>query len=606
MLEAENGETLLDILERERIEIRSDCGGKGKCGKCGVLVDNARHVKPLNEAGGHMLESGKNGRTFRLACQTRVTGDIALEIPRFYFQLSDNQSKTRINKRFPVNHGVRRWILPAEKARNRSSARPPNLKTRIQERVFQTHGLNVRFDSPHAVRELSRVSAGDEMTLVCRDGEAISALSGVKERSLGFAADIGTTTIAVYLCDMRTGDVLTALADTNPQGRYGGDVVTRIGSANLTSTAPAALQNLAVGGVNALMRECLTQAGADENDVDAVAVTGNTVMLHLFSGLSPSSIGVYPYTPVVSRFPDYTASDLGLELRGGVPVRIMPAVSGFVGGDAIAAALAAGIRRSEEICLIADLGTNGELILGNKDGLWAASCATGPAFEGGHIACGMRAAPGAAYHFDIDSSGRIVYETIGASHAPPIGICGSGLIDAIAVLLRTGRVLPSGAFADSRPEHRARPGGRKITLIPSQSEPENEIYLTLKDIRQIQLAKAALSSGIKMLMKKSGISKIDRTILTGAFGVAFNQENAAAIGMLPPEAVYRKIVSAENLAGEGAVRVLLDADADREAFVLADAVQYVEISAEPGFADQFVADLSFPEPSEKRKKTCAF
>ncbi len=604
ILETEYGEILLDVLEREHIDIRSDCGGKGRCGKCGVFIEPGGHVKSLSDAEDPPPEVEKNGKTFRLACRTRITGDITLEIPRFYSRLSDNQSKTRIKKRFTANNGFKRMLLAAEKPLNRISCGSSNLKARIEERVFQACGERIRLDSVHAIREFSKIPADREVTLVFRGSDIVSATPGRRERSLGFAADIGTTTVVVYLCDMITGDVLAAAADTNPQRRYGEDVISRIDASNSGPAVLPVLQNLIVNKINELIKDCLEQADAACDDVDAASVTGNTVMLHLFSGLSPAGIGTYPYSPVVSTFPEFTASDLGLELKKGIPVRIMPVVSGFVGADAVAAALAADVLRSDDICLIADLGTNGELILGNKEGIWAASCATGPAFEGGHIACGTRAVPGSVRRFDIDSSGRIVYETIGTSDEFPIGVCGSGLIDAVAVLLKQGRILPSGRITGDFQDTQAGPPDRKIILIPRTSESEHEIYLTLKDIRQVQLAKAALSSGIKTLLKKSGVSKIDKTVFTGAFGAAFNPDNAAAVGMLPPEAFYGEVVSEENLAGEGAVRVLLDVAADKEAFALADQIQYVEISAEPGFADQFVADLTFPDPVEARNKQC--
>jgi uncharacterized 2Fe-2S/4Fe-4S cluster protein (DUF4445 family) len=282
-----------------------------------------------------------------------------------------------------------------------------------------------------------------------------------------------------------------------------------------------------------------------------------------FCGPSPYGLGVFPYFPLTLTPPVFSAGDLGLATDPAVPVFLMPVVSGFVGGDTMAAILADRPHERDDISLIVDIGTNGEVVLGNREGLWVTSCATGPALEGAQISCGMRAVSGAIHRaWPDEKRSRVAYEVLGnEGKNRPMGICGSGIIDAIAAMRQIGAILPNGRLDETF--HGVASDetgiGRYYTLADeNQTATGSDISVTLKDVRQIQLAKGALSTGIEFLMRKAGIGKIDRTVLTGAFGARFNWKNALAIGMLPPVVAQGEVIPKDNLAGVGVVMALLD------------------------------------------------
>ncbi|WP_054700390.1 ASKHA domain-containing protein [Desulfosarcina cetonica] len=351
--------------------------------------------------------------------------------------------------------------------------------------------------------------------------------------------DLGTTSVAGYLCDLTSGRLLAADACVNPQRRFGEDVISRICRINEKDTYLDQFQRLAAGGVDFILQRCLKQAGASIDAIDEIALCGNTTMQQVFAGLHPHGLGSYPYFPLTLIPPLASAGDLGLSCASTVPVFLMPVVSGFVGGDTMAAILADRPHERDEVTLIVDIGTNGELVLGSRKGLWVTSCATGPALEGAQISCGMRAVSGAIHRMWPDAdNGRVTYDVLGEENGiKPMGICGSGIIDAIASMRHLGIILPSGRLdaADERVVRDDQGVGRSYTIVDrQQTATGSDISVTLKDIRQIQLAKGALCVGIEFLMRKAGIEKIDRTVLTGAFG-------AISTGKMPwPSACFRR------------------------------------------------------------------
>lgn len=475
----------------------------------------------------------------------------------------------------------------------------PNLSDWIENRAREATGKKIRTQNLHALRQLSQPERiFGELTLVRHAQKGVSAvLSGRRKKSLGVAVDIGTTTVGVYLCDFHSGEILAADASANPQRRFGADVISRIAMANENSSGLETLKNLITHKINHLIGNCLEYAGATREDIDEVVIVGNSVMEQIFAGFHPHSLGVSPYLPTARTFPDFYAGDLGLEISPGTNVHLFPLISGFVGGDAVGVILAVQPHKSDKICLIVDIGTNGEVILGNRNGLWATSCATGPALEGAHISCGVRALTGAVSMVDIEpNTGVIDYQVIGKENTVPFGICGSGIIDAIAAMRRANWVLPSGRFNEdiSNIITDEQGFGTKVVLVPNKATVGKEIAITLKDIRQVQLAKAALSIGIEFLMRKAGITRIDRTILTGAFGAKFNWKSAADIGMLPPKAVANEVSLTENLAGIGAILALLDKNRRTEAVELSRHIRILELAGEPDFAERFAFATSFP------------
>jgi uncharacterized 2Fe-2S/4Fe-4S cluster protein (DUF4445 family) len=425
-------------------------------------------------------------------------------------------------------------------------------------------------------------------------------LKGRQTTSLGFAVDLGTTSVAGYLCDLKSGRVLTADACINPQRRFGEDVISRISRINAKDDGLDELQHLAAESINILITRCLERVGAPYEDIDEVAVCGNTTMEQVFGGLHPYGLGVFPYLPLTLTPPVLNAEELGLATDPAVPVFLMPVVSGFVGGDTMAAILADRLHEREEITLIVDIGTNGEVVIGNRQGLWVTSCATGPALEGAQISCGMRAVSGAIHRaWPAEDLDHIAYEVLGnEGKNRPMGICGSGIIDAIAALRQIGIILPNGRLNETIDGVTSDDTGigRHYTIAgKDQSATGRDISVTLKDIRQIQLAKGALYTGIEFLMRKAGIQKIDRTILTGAFGARFNWKNALAIGMLPPVVAQGVVIPKDNLAGVGVVMALLDKKLRSEARTLCRRIRCLELASEPDFAMNFARATGFPE-----------
>jgi len=437
-----------------------------------------------------------------------------------------------------------------------------------------------------------------DFTLVVHADSGIHRiLEGRQPTSLGFAVDLGTTSVAGYLCDLATGELLAADACVNPQRRFGEDVISRISRINENEEQLEQMQHLAVEGINLLMARCLEKVAANTQDIDEVAVCGNTTMQQIFTGLHPYRLGVFPYFPLTLTPPVANAGELGLSVDPAVPVFLMPVISGFVGGDTMAAILADRPHERDETTLIVDIGTNGEVVLGNREGLWVTSCATGPALEGAQISCGMRAVSGAIHRVRPDGGG-IAYEVMGNARNRPMGICGSGIIDAVAALHQLGIILPNGRLNEARPGVTSDDTGvgRHFTIAAGdRTATGSDIRVTLKDVRQIQLAKGALRTGIEFLMRRAGIDRVDRTILTGAFGARFNWQNALSMGMLPQVVAEGEVAPMENLAGVGVVTALLDKNVRAEARELCRRIRYLELAADPEFAMAFAKATAFPE-----------
>lgn len=423
------------------------------------------------------------------------------------------------------------------------------------------------------------------------------------KRCLGLAVDLGTTTIAGYLCDLRRGDIISSSATINPQRRYGDDVISRINMAGEGKGSLKKLQGLALDAISYLADTCLKEVKGSRNDLYAVTVAGNTTMEHILAGFDVSGLGRTPFTPATYSEISLTAADLNLDFIPETRFVIMPIIEAFVGGDTLACVLADKPYLKDEITLIVDLGTNGELVLGNRNGMWSTSCATGPALEGAQLSCGMRATLGAISACSIDpGSSRFTYTTIGDDNSqPPLGFCGSGILDLVAAMIRSGAVKSRGNFNKDFPGYTPDKNGgpSKMVLIGEQDNPAHvEIFVSQHDIRQVQLAKAAVITGIRSLMEKVGVKRIDRTILTGAFGNAFDWKSAVTIGMLPELELLGEVSSRDNLAGEGAVMALLDRDTRKEAEEIKNKTQYMNLAEQPNFMERFVENTGFSEAED--------
>ncbi len=596
------GQKVWEVLAGGEV-LASDCGGKGRCGKCLVRLFPPGSAAPPTAAEREFLRGDELAQGLRLACLTVISGDLEVTIPRPDEFLEDSP-KQDLTGEFPVDPAVRR--LPLSLGTNLEITPPgPDLLSQVSDLIKKVSGEDLVIKERDMLGALGHPATyRGEITLVGHRKCGLTAvIHGRRFESFGFAFDIGTTTVAAYLCDLRTGRIAAAAASTNPQRAYGEDVISRIAFAGEREDGLPILQGLIVAEMNGLMNRCLTRAGITREEIDEVVVAGNTAMGHLVAGIHPYGLGVAPYLPVTRGPLDIRAGDLGLNLGRSVNVHILPVVSGFVGGDTVAAVVAARLGEGEADELLIDIGTNGELVVGNNRGLYAASCATGPALEGAHISAGMRAAPGAIDRVVIDEGDYSVdVTTIGGGDHAPRGICGSGIIDAVAELLKKGIMSSNGRLNVGFPG--VIPGasglGEGFVLASAGKERGNKaVSISISDIRQVQLAKGALSAGIKMLMKKARIDGLKRIIFTGAFGARFNWRNALTIGMLPALSPGTEVVVRDNLAGLGAVEVLLDWRKRRAAEDLARKIAFLELAGEADFPAEYIGSLDFPDQARK-------
>jgi uncharacterized 2Fe-2S/4Fe-4S cluster protein (DUF4445 family) len=423
-------------------------------------------------------------------------------------------------------------------------------------------------------------------SVVLRESEVI-ALDAPSTRWIGLAVDIGTTKIAVYLVDMKSGDVAASSGLMNPQISYGEDVVSRIYTAGKSAGNAEKLQALLVDALNSSVAALCAEIGSDLSHIADAVIVGNTAIHHLFLRLPVQQLGLVPYVPAVRSAVDIKARDIGLKMAPGGYVHMLPNVAGYVGADHVAMLLATEIHKRKGVTLALDIGTNTEICLNCNGKMKSVSCASGPAFEGAHIQFGMRAAKGAIERVRLSGS-RVEIQTIGGG--APVGICGSGLLDGIAQMLQNGVIDSSGRMLD-HPLVRKRNDRREFVLVERPGE--EDITISQKDVRELQAAKAAIRLGIQALLEDAGIveADIDRVIIAGAFGTFIDVQSAIVIGMLPPLPLER-FQQIGNAAGTGARMALISQDCRRTARAIAEKDGYIELATIPDFNDKFAAASS--------------
>ena len=418
-----------------------------------------------------------------------------------------------------------------------------------------------------------------------RDGVVID-VAAAGARTLGLAVDLGTTNVAGFLVDLRTGARLASLGIENPQSMWGADLISRINYAIRDAAAAEELRTAAASAVNVLAADLCRAVGAVRTQIVDVAVCGNTAMHHLLLGLPVRQLGRAPFVAAVRASDDVHARDLGLDVAAGAYVHLAPNVGGFVGGDHVTALLASEERwQGVRTALVMDIGTNTEISLIHDGRFLSASCPSGPALEGGHIACGMRAAAGAIERVAL-RDGRIVVQTIGEEE--PVGLCGSGVLDALAVLLQAGIIDARGRIAARHADVRTEEGVRQVVLAPG-------VHFTQGDVRAVQLAKAAIRVGVELLADEAGLAEadIDRFIIAGAFGAYIDVGSGVATGLFP-DLPRERFEQVGNAAGVGVRRMLASRGARARAAELARACRYVELSSRSDFQRRFLRQISFP------------
>jgi len=581
------GSTVLAAAHSVGVELASTCGGRGTCGCCRIrIVDGA--VTPLTENERQRLTAAELDAGERLACQTVLAADARIEIP--------SSSLTTTQRLQLEGHEIEVALDPAV-VRVEVELAPPTIHdlradaTRLLDELEPDHptiGLPVLAELSPRLRELLWSAA----VAVHRPANEIVAVQPAGTLPLGLAVDVGTTKLAAYVVDLETGETLARGGVLNPQIATGEDVLSRIASANTDPGEHRSLQQAVVEAVTHLAENLCDEIGACLEELVDVVVVGNTAMHHLFAGLPVRQLGEAPYVAATSAALDIPATDVGLFVATGARLYSPPLIAGYVGADHVAMLLASGVAETDATVLALDIGTNTEISLACGGRLWSCSTASGPAFEGAHISNGMRAAPGAIerVHF---RDGRFLVQTVG--DRPPVGLCGSGILDAVAEGVRAGIIDPRGALSKSHPlvvPHNGRPA---CLLVPAADAGHHrDIFLTRSDVGEIQLAKGAIHAGIEVLLAAAGIDvgELEEVVVAGAFGTYLDVRSAIRIGLLPelPEEHVRQV---GNAAGAGARQLLLSRERRARAVELARSANYLELTTHPEFADHFVAGMGF-------------
>ena len=588
------GVTVFEAASWNGVAIDSTCGGHGTCRKCKVRI--VAGEVPVSRLDPRAFDADRLRQGWRLACLAQATGDLTVEVPPLVTR--PKAATVGVGRQVILRPAVqKRYLEPAE----------PSLadQTPDVERIVRAlDDLEVTPDL-HVHQRAGRVlrAAGFKVTAVVVGTALIDVEPGdTTARRYGIAYDLGTTTVVATLLDLATGAPAAVASMLNLQQPYGADVISRISAAMLDPAALDRLRDAARDTLARLTGEVCARAGVAPEEVYEIALAGNATMVHLALGIDPEPLGVAPFVMAARSFPELLAADLGVPVHPRARAVVLPALGAYVGGDVVAGALAAGMDRDRRLRLLIDVGTNCEIVLGNADRLLATAAPAGPAFEGAQIRCGMRAAPGAIETVRIDpAAGRVELGVIG--DAAPAGLCGSGLVDAVAELRRTGLVDASGRLADPDAARRVSPAlaerlatvdGERVFLLtgPDAAEP---VYLSQRDIRELQFAKGAIATGWRLLLEEYGAAESDirQVLLAGSFGSYLSPASAIRIGLVPALAPTR-IVSAGNVAGEGAKLALLSAQERAGALALLEEVRYVELSDRPDFNDRFVGELAFP------------
>ena len=561
-IEVENGTSVLEAEIRAGLRPDAPCGGLGKCGKCLVKI---------------------NGEVVK-ACQVRIGEGETCVVETLDKAGSEKILTDGFNREVVFAPGLRMAQVELEKA-------PPGEKRSDWQRLLDALVEKDSDVEPERMEvdlklagELYGMRRESDDWYVIYSGRRILEMRKEAGRRCLAAFDIGTTTIAGYLLDGEDGRTLAVESRMNPQAQYGADVIMRANYALEHGTD--ALSRCIREAVNEMLGVLAGDAGISREDIFQVCIVGNTCMHHLFLGIFPASLVHAPYTPAVSERLVLNAGDYGLDVQRKAELIMLPDIAGYVGADTCGCLLALRQDLKDEISLMIDIGTNGEMVLGNRDRLVTCSTAAGPAFEGAKIECGMRGAVGAVDHVKYET-GKWNYTTVG--NQPAVGLCGSGLIDLVAGLLDAGMLDENGALSSGQEKQGV------FMLVPlEQAGNERGVYLTQKDIGEVQLAKAAIAAGIQMLMERLGVTEdeISSVYIAGAFGNYMDPVSAGRIGLIPP-ALVRKVKPVGNAAGEGAKIALVNEKEMLEMDELVRKIDFVELAASTDFQDYFIDELGF-------------
>lgn len=618
--EVDEGITLLDAARHLGVDIESICGGKGTCGKCKVRIEEGyfekdamdsrmSHLTPLTEVEKKFIKLDE-GPNMRLACAAELKGDVLVFVPE----------KSRAGKQI-VRKAAKELSIKLDPAVKKYyiELKQPSLHDMTvgdYERVIETlksqyglEGLTMDYITMKSLQNILRKGNWSITVSVWMGREIIKVEPGFVESSYGLAVDIGTTTVVGYLCDLNTGKVINTESMMNPQVPYGEDVMSRITYAMMNPDGLERMQRAIIEGLNEIIERVSSDLRVNgRNGGDAIVdmtVVFNTAMHHIFLCFDPEYIGRSPFIPAVQHSLNVKARDLGIKINPSSYIHVLPIEAGFVGADNVGVLIAEEPYNLNEKVLIIDIGTNGELLLGNRERVCSTSCATGPAFEGAQIKFGMRAAPGAIEKVKIDPvTKEPQYKVIGKAdwhtHLEKIdakGICGSGIIDAVAEMFKASIIDKTGKFnmeLNTPRVRRDRDGKPEYVLAwADETSIGTDITINQADVRALQLAKGALYAGAKLMMKRMGIERLDKVILAGAFGSYIDKESALTLGMFP-DCDINNVYAVGNAAGDGARMALLNVSKRKEADERARWVEFVEIAVEPEFQKEFMQAMHIP------------
>jgi uncharacterized 2Fe-2S/4Fe-4S cluster protein (DUF4445 family) len=627
--EIEEGKTILEAAQLLGVDLEALCGNKKVCGKCKVRIEEGYFEKDNMESGmAHVIprEASKDelkhikpedGPGIRLACSCAIHGDLKVYVPERSRAGKQVVRKAAKELSIALDPAVKKYTVEL------TAPTLHDMTTGDYERVLKVleddYGLKGLAFDYLVLKDLQDVlREGNWMATftVWMDREIIKVEPGSVEVCYGLAVDIGTTTCVGYLCDLSTGKVINTESMMNPQVPYGEDVMSRITYAMTNPDGLRTMQEAIIAGLNEIIERVVSEVKKNGPNpgfaIDDLTIVFNTAMHHIFLGLNPVYIGRSPFIPAVQRSLNIKARDLGLRINPAAFIHVLPIEAGFVGADNVGVLIAQEQYFQDEMVLIIDIGTNGELLLGNRDRVCSTSCATGPAFEGAQIKFGMRAAPGAIEKVKIDPMTKEPqYKVIGKADwhthiedgkINAKGICGSAIIDVIAEMFKAGIVDKTGKFvmtldtnrvrrdADGKPEY--------VLAWADETSINQDITVTQSDVRALQLAKGALYTGAKLMMQKMGVTKLDRVELAGAFGSHIDREASLTLGMFP-DVPIDKVVVVGNAAGDGARMALLNRAKRQEADERARWVEFVEIATEPAFEKEFMQAMHIPHMKEK-------
>jgi uncharacterized 2Fe-2S/4Fe-4S cluster protein (DUF4445 family) len=597
------GTTLLEAARKADVHINASCNGKGSCGKCKLVVTSGTTNNPATP----LLSDAEKQKGYVLACQSKVTEDVSVKIPQEIVERKlkvagmgrevTERLKGTVDRIDPMLKEISLELSPQSLEDSVSDL--DRLNRGLKKNGYDVNRLNVGIS---VMRQLAEAVRKEDWKLTASviqrkcSNEILQVRPGNSQHpTYGLAIDLGTTTIVVYLVDMTNGDIIAATSGHNRQAACGDDVINRIICAEKEGVKK--LSRMVLSTINTLVGEAVDSAGISTKSIKNAVIAGNTTMVHLLLQIEPRYIRREPYIPTVTEFPILRAGEIGLKANPIAAVYIMPGPASYVGGDIVSGVLHTQIHREDPLTLFIDVGTNGEIVLGNKEWMMTAACSAGPAFEGGGIRWGMRAEEGAIEKVSIDpKTFESQWSTVG--NQPPRGICGSGMIDLISELLKSGIINRSGKFQTEN----AHPRISRIKdepvyiLVPAEQTPmQEDIVFTESDIKNLIYSKGAVYAGFTTLLKEAGLdfSMVERVFIAGGFGQYLNIEKAVEIGLLP-DMDRAKFNYKGNSSIAGAYMALLSNDHRQQTRQICNNMTYIDFSSNRHYMDEFTSALFLP------------